>query len=237
MRGVGESVVSRVMGPVAVEGYPFGSLFSYRFAGLSSVNGAPQVHLHRGSVGKKAESLEDLTYSGTVIPQYTGNFALTFGWKGFDLTAGILYYGGHVMRRPVSMYYSWLGGAVGYDRDYLHVWKRPGDEELAETVPAPSTESGIDQAEQYAWSAADKHILRADYLKLNVVVLSYTFPEQWLTPAKISGLQLIFQVDNIANIPFNRAGIDPEMVGAGVASGVRLRKVPPFYTFSLRMNI
>lgn len=237
VRGVGESVVSRVMGPVAVEGYPFGSLFSYRFAGLSPVNGAPQVHLHRGSVGKKAESLEDLTYSGTVIPQYTGNFALTFGWKGFDLTAGILYYGGHVMRRPVSMYYSWLGGAVGYDRDYLHVWKRPGDEELAETVPAPSTESGIDQAEQYAWSAADKHILRADYLKLNVVVLSYTFPEQWLTPAKIAGLQLIFQVDNIANIPFNRAGIDPEMVGAGVASGVRLRKVPPFYTFSLRMNI
>lgn len=140
------------------------------------------------------------------------------------------------MRRPVASYDWWQTGAIGFDRDYQHVWKQPGDELREETVPAPSR-SSLNQEDQYVWSAADRHVLRADYIKFSALSLTYALPEQWLAPAKIAGLQVGFQVENIVNIPFNRAGVDPEMVQGTTAGAIRLRKIPPYYTVSLKLNI
>lgn len=235
-KGKNDLPVTRVMAPREVEGYPYGSLFSYAFAGLSPVDGSPQLYLHNGKLGKRAEEMEDLKFSGTVIPLYNSSLSLAFGWRGLDLTTTFLYYGGHVMRRPVASYYFWKAGAIGFDRDYQHVWKQPGDELRKETVPAPSS-AVPNQEEQYVWSAADKHVLRADYIKFSALSLTYALPEQWLAPAKIAGLQVGFQVENIVNIPFNRAGVDPEMVQGTTAGAVRLRKMPPYYTVSLKLNI
>lgn len=232
--GEKESTVSRVMTPVQVEGYPYASLFSYRFAGLSPTDGSPELLLQDGTRAPMAKQIEDLTFSGTVVPLFNSSLSLTFGWRGLTLSGTLLYRGGHVMRRPVASYGAW--NALGYDRDYLNVWKQPGDEQFEETIPAPSTKN-VGQEQQYAWSAADRHILRADYIKLNSLTLAYELPQRWLEPIRIAGFTVAFQVENIVNIPFNKARIDPETVGSTTAAGYWLRKMPPFYTASIKLNI
>lgn len=46
------------------------------------------------------------------------------------------------------------------------------------------------------WQYADKHIERADYIKLRDITLGYTFPKQWLRSASIQGLRLSLQIQN-----------------------------------------
>ena len=46
-----------------------------------------------------------------------------------------------------------------------------------------------------------------------------------------------FQVDNLVNIPFNKAGIDPATVQLGTAIGQRQRALPPSYTCALHFNL
>lgn len=230
-----ESAVTRVMHPAEVENYPYASLFSYRFAGISATDGTPEIFLQDGKRANRAMSTEDLTYSGTIVPVFNSSLTLSFGWKGVTLSGSLLYRGGHVMRRPVAAYSSWnmLGG---YDRDYLHAWKVPGDELDEATMPSIRKDQ-VEEERKYTWSAADVHVLKADYIKLNALTLSYSLPQEWVEQIRLSGLEMAFQVENIANIPFNEAGIDPETVMRSAASSIRVRKMPPFYTVSLRLNI
>ena len=228
--------VQRVMQAVEVEGYPYASLFSYRYAGLSPDDGSVRIYLKNGTLATRAQKNDDLVWSGTVVPRYTGSLTLSCGWKGLELSVGMMYYGGHVMRKPVPNYASWKMGALGFDRDYRYAWRQPGDELREETIPA-FLNRNLAQDEQYAWGAADKHILRADYLQLSTILLRYALPESWLKAIRLKGLRVSFQVDNLVNIPFNKAGIDPATVQLGTAIGQRQRALPPSYTCALHFNL
>ncbi|MEF9932195.1 MAG: hypothetical protein RR770_07855, partial [Bacteroidales bacterium] len=62
----------------------------------------------------------------------------------------------------------------------------------------------------YIWYAADKHIKKANYIKLREITLSYSLQNAWLKKARIESISLNAQVENIWWWGSNNRNLNPE---------------------------
>lgn len=145
-----------------------------------------------------------------------------------------VYYGGNVMRDVASSYqftmYPVLNYASNMDRDRLNFWQKPGDELDPDMNPAFQYKNG--KTCSGLWQYADKHIERADYIKLRDITLGYTFPKQWLRSASIQGLRLSLQIQNAFYWAANKKHLDPEVATASS----RGQHIPATYTFGVALD-
>lgn len=226
------------------EGHPVNSLYSWRFAGYSTdENGYQQVgwtkadgSIQTSDVGENSFRPEDIVFSGSLDPKYTGSFTPEITWNGFSLSAMFSYYGGHKMRARVE---DWGGG------EYSGSYTGYG----SEAVPASflnywnATDKNAWRANGYAaigtsnanyLALMDANVVPADYLKVRNIVLAYAFPKALCQRIGMEGMRLRFQVNNVATWVRNKAGIDPE---ANIPSeGITIDKTPRSYTVSLNIN-
>lgn len=225
----------------AREGKPFNSLYSIRYAGLDE-NGSPQAYKQDGTIVKNTSELtpEDLVYSGTYDPPYNVSLSNAIRYKGLELSFMFVYYGGHVMRDVSAKYYprdSNPDQAVltNLDRVNLNYWKQPGDEKNPDVSPA--YKSGASNSLTHLWHAADKHIQKADYIKLRDLSLSYYFPKSLIQKAKISDLKVIFQAQNIWRWSANKNNLDPEVwVSRQLTYESRGSAIPPTFTIGVNLS-
>lgn len=225
----------------ARKGKPFNSLYSIRWAGLDK-EGNPQAYKADGTIVNNSSMLDanDLVYSGTYNPPYNTSFSNSFRYKNLELSFMFIYYGGHVMRDVAAGYYHSTNRPYeteisNIDKVHGNFWRQPGDENNPDIGPA--YKPGVSSSLAYIWYAADKHIQKADYVKLRDLSLSYYFPKQLISKAKISDLRVIFQAQNIWRWSANKNNLDPEVwTSPQLTYASRGTAIPPTFTFGLNIS-
>lgn len=137
-------------GSAIVKGQPIGTFYSYRYIGLSPVDGGPMIDdWFDHSEDLKGLSKYDtytrvLTATGSREPTMSGNLSTMLRWKNLRLSANFTYSLG-AKTRLFGMYGSGVDDGGVYaekgeikpennlSRDYLDCWKNPGDEKYTDT--------------------------------------------------------------------------------------------------------
>lgn len=234
-----ESAMSYYSGTNIRKGYPMGALFSVKYKGLNE-NGAPVAILKNGEETLHHNMLtkEDLEYSGVVTPPYNASLTNSFSWKGFDLSFMFIYSGGHVMRDIAAGYCITMHPVYmvnNVDKNMANYWKKPGDENLPNVNPAFMFQSTVRNGENI-YKAADKHVKKADFIKLRDLTLSYTIPSHIVKKAGIQGARVNFQARNIWWWAAN-GELDPEVWTGTSLSPSRGTKYPAEFILGLNINL
>lgn len=214
--------------------HPMYGLYSYRWAGLNPENGDPLVYDAEGNKVSAINDKEALVYSGTTRPPYSASMTNTLRYKGIGLSFMFIYNGGHVMRDAVATY---LGATVGANiyRGSLNYWKNPGDERIKNM--APRANRLATKEKQQLWYAADTHILKADYIKLRDITLSYELPKSLLGKLAVQSVTVRAQARNIWWWAANDSGIDPEAYTTSTyGRGARTLPEAPTYMVGLSVG-
>lgn len=206
-------------------GYPMDAVFNYRWAGLNPENGTPLIYDKDGKIIKNCDDSgkpvcnvkdpEDLVYSGTLMPTYTIGFNNTFAYKGLSLSIYIIANGGNVLRDAVPMVHA----NGNFDRNLpvsaKKFWRKPGDEKIPGMMPAADVNRNGSSDYASLWFSADANTIKADYIKVRNITLSYDMPCDKFFRNFLSGARLSFQVQNPFKWVANDRGLDPEAYSAG----------------------
>lgn len=214
-----------------MQGDPYGSLYSFRFAGLTHDNGQIQLLDPAGKIApdKYYYDLNMVYYSGTTRPVNTGALSNNFTYRGFDLNFMFVFYLGQVKRQAMPEVYR---GVNSFDNRLKDAWKQPGDESHTH-IPNVILNNSAYYASVYYGRYLDVNVFDAGYIKLRDVTLRYTFSPKTIHKwGIIRGLQLTANARNLWTITRNDEGIDPE------AFDGRNRTMPvmPSYSFGLNLD-
>lgn len=229
-----------------VTGFPAFALFAFKYAGLDAM-GDPQVELNDKSITKlpNVTKPEDIVFMGTYQPVWSGGFSNTFRYKAFSLSANAIFNLGHVMRRDVGPNYFLSGNYSGrlinhgnvlgqsdnsgvfaqLHPDFLDRWRNPGDE-LLTNVPAyvANQSESLTRRDVLYYRYADINILKASFIKMRDITLSYSLPKTLLQRIHTEQISFRIQVSNIMLWKANRFNIDPEFHDA--SAGRRIPHTP-----------
>lgn len=208
-------------------GYPSSALWSYRFAGISNVEGEKGQtlwYIEDGATAHNASgrSVSILEYSGQTEPKTIMGMDNRVTWNGFSLSVLMAYYGGHKMRA--------LAETETFNVPYQAIASYFAN---AWTPENPTNTPGIGRYGSNSLgsepSESDISVHDADFLKIRNIVLGYEFPSQWLRHLGINRLALSFQIDNPHYLWVkNNVGVDPETLGI---------RNPSSFIFGLNVNL
>jgi hypothetical protein len=245
-----EIINKMLLGDLAIEGDALGSLYAFRYSGLSGENGypmfysSPQYFDEFGIVHKGDPTYMELVNTGSIYPDLSGGFDTQVTYKGLSLELFFTYSLGAVGRLPVMFeeHYFAFDPLTNASTELAGRWRQPGDEArtdipalfnnnddklLMETAArAEGTVQGVlDPHELY--DKSDLRVASTDFLKLKSVTLGYRLPKRVAELLSISTLNMRFQATNIFAVANNRwKGVDPESYGANIP-------LMPTYSFSL----
>ena len=234
MKHSGTTVFSYTQGVVHTKGRPMYSLFSYKSAGLDPENGAPLVYDKDGNKVSNVGSIEELKYSGTTRPPYTASLINRFRYKGWNLSFMFIYNGGHVLRDEISPY---LTGSVtaNISKKAMNHWRKPGDENIKGVAPAMNRSTSYTMKQ--VWYALDTHVIKADYIKLRDVTLSYDLPKVWVQKLSLESMSVNCQVSNLWRWESNGSDLDPEAyTTTGYGFGTRTLPIPTTCTLGVSVT-
>lgn len=233
-------------GNLAVEGAPVGSMFSFRFAGLSAENGLPLFYAKDGRKVHQGEpQLLELVNSGSIFPKLSGGFDTQLSFRrNLSLNLFFTYNLGSVSRLPVV--YEDISKVfdpmMNVSTNLLKRWRQPGDEKYT-NIPA-LYDSRLDipvelEARREGnsfwfpteiYDKSDERVAKADFLKLKSATLVYRVDRDLLKKWAMSDLSLTFQVANLFTIADKKwQGLDPESSGANIP-------LLPTYSFGLNVS-
>lgn len=186
-----------------IVGYPVGSMFSYRFAGLNSL-GLPTVYDQNHNAKQlnyisNDEGIRDLDYSGNSIPAYTFGMSNRFDIGPFyfyfmvDLNAGFK----TRIPRPSPNSMRPMEGAENYFRN-------SGDEKNTDVMGFVGTYSYDYNRTYYAYNNSDKYVVNAAYLLLRDVTASYRLNSAFLKRIGFSNFEIKAQGTNLYTHGFNK---------------------------------
>ncbi len=212
----GVSVFTKSYTPTSIsylKGYPTDKLLVFRYAGLNA-SGNAVVYKANGDTASatSAVSIADLKYAGRTTPPYFGSWNTSFRYKQFTLYALFTYQFGSVFTRPgiygyITQYYS-LNYSLG--NDVAKRWQNPGDEKTTNIPGLNGTATQVNYS-LYRYQFSDANVLKADYIRLREVSLSYQLPASLLGRSAIKGASLTGTVRNLGLIwKANKEGFDPD---------------------------
>jgi TonB-linked SusC/RagA family outer membrane protein len=224
-------VIGRVTAtvPYYVEGYQRESLWSYKWAGLSSA-GDPQVYDANGNK-VLVPVLGSLAYSGSYRPKYTGGFTNIFNYKGVFASAVLIYNFGGVFRRemPSMNGYEW-SPVINYQ--VADRWKTAGDEARTDIAAFQAVPSSLYDGRDRAAKFSSNSVESSSFIRLREVQIGYKIPGSALKNTPVKSITISAQMNNIAIWTKNKYGIDPEAVDA--QTGAYYLPSPKVTTISLR---
>lgn len=228
------------------KGYPISSIFNYRWAGLDPDNGTIRVYDKAGNAvinydqqGHPVANMKDpegLVYSGTLLPKYTIGFTNTFTWKDLTLNILIVANGGNVIRDATPQILTNGNFSRNMDKRAKNFWRQPGDEHIPGIMPAPDIDNSGDSYYMSLWYCADINTLKADYIKVRSISLSYNLPRRFMNRQLFTSARLTFQIQNPFKWFKNNRGLDPEAYTANSVYAQRNLPVTPCYMLGLDLN-
>lgn len=151
-------------------------------------------------------------YNGTSIPKVSGGFTNTFRYKGFSLSAVVVYQiGGKVYDGAYASLMSSGGFGSAKQVDIMKRWLNPGD---VTNVPRMDFGRTTDFDGQ-----SDRWLIDASYLNIRSVTLSYNLPGKWASKAYLSRAQFFVSGENLL-FKSKRAGMNVQQNYAGTTSNV-----------------
>ena len=219
------------------KGYPYGTVFAYKWAGLDPADGMPRAYDSAGNIIRSITDIDTedaVKYAGTTVPPVFGSLNNDFRWKNWDLSVSFIYNLGHVLRNDVNTTFSYRLER-NLHNDFSKRWKNPGDEAKT-NVPAYYSlkNTSINETDViYLYRYADVNVLSASYIKLREVSLGYRIPEKACSAIHVKNATARLQVSNLATIAFNGEGIDPEAFSFG---GSRADRFHPFVSASFNVE-
>lgn len=211
------------------EGKAYNSLYAYKYAGLTE-EGDPSVYDAEGNVvmGEPLVDPEALEHMGQLDPTYNGSFSNTVRYKNFELSALIVFYGGHQLRKDVTPLYETLGSG-SIHKDVTNAWT---PENTNTDIPRMATYA-YNQHRKNHWKYANSHVLDATFVKLRNVVLGYNLPQNIAKKFHAKSLKVKAQVTN--PLYWSSAGnnIDPEAFNANGGS----RRNPQMSSWSVGVKL
>lgn len=148
---------------------------------------------------------------GSSLPDFTGGFTNTLGYKGFTLNlffnfvqGGMIYHTSRQLFDSDGAYYTYnsMVLADGWSR-----WEKPGD---IATHPRPVFGGNLNSNQ-----ASSRYLENGSYLRLRNISLAYDLPESLISGIRMRYARLMVSGDNL--LTFTKfSGMDPEVViGAG----------------------
>ncbi len=151
-------------------------------------------------------------YSGSAIPDMTGDFNSSFYYKGFRFSFMLTYgIGGKMLDYTYSRLMHAGDYGTNFHTNIKDRWQKPGDE-----TDVPRLENGYDDANY----TSDRFLIDRSYLNIKNVRLSYTVPQKLLKRAGL-GLVRKFQVYVSGNDLYlfsKMQGMNPQESFAGVTN-------------------
>lgn len=226
----------------ALEGYPVRALFSIPFEKLTS-EGLPTFRIANDEVTmdninfQEYADLSWLKYEGSTDPTDYGSFENVFKYKGFRLTAFIVYSFGNVVRLD-NVFSNTYNDMVAMPREFNNRWSSSGEEEVTTVPVIPSKRQNyLNPNLGIAYSAynySSERVANGDFVRMKEISVDYTFPKQWIAPIGLQNVNLKFQATNLFLIYADKKlnGNDPEFFNTGgVAS-----PMPRQFTFTVRLG-
>ncbi len=214
-------------GTAVVQGKPVGTFFSYKFLGLSPVDGGPifddqeEQQIDWESLSNYETYTKLLKATGKREYDFTGSFVNTFTYKHWRLGVTCAYGVGADTRlfKVMNQYLTGYSSEQNVNNALLHHWSKPGDENT--TVIPSLLSSGSDNYYYYNWHYSysngniaemtpggdistysmydygDMRVVSADYLKLSQVTLTYEFDQKVLDKLSLSRLAITASGSNL----------------------------------------
>ncbi|RYD54285.1 MAG: SusC/RagA family TonB-linked outer membrane protein [Sphingobacteriales bacterium] len=167
-------------------------------------------------------------YSGkSAIPKLRGGFNLSGGWKGFDLSATMLYsFGGYAYDGAYAgLMANGLIGGNNWHTDIRNRWQKAGD---VTDVPRLSNNQDANVA-----SASTRFLTKANYFALNNVRLGYTLPSSWLQKTGVIESATFFVSGDNLWLHSERKGLNPSTAETGSSDTYRYSPLSTI-TFGVR---
>lgn len=247
-------------GTAIVKGQPIGTFYSYKFVGLSPVDGGPLFddwsdrRSELEGLSKYDTYTKVLVASGKRDPDITGSITNTLSYKGWRLGITLNYNLGAKTRlfRMMDKFVNGYSAELNVNRELLNAWKKPGDE-LHTNIPAImgtssngyyyyNTHWSNDYAgtnpiiASSAWDMydySDLRVVSADYLKIAYMSLTYELPKAVLNHFKLNRLAVTLGATNLHT--FCSGKLKGQTPTQGGFSEVQLSDTPT-YTLGLNLN-
>ncbi len=240
-------------GTAVVKGQPIGTFWSYKFIGLSPVDGGPlfddweERQSELATLDKYDTYTRVLVPSGQRTPDITGSINNTFTYKSWRLNLG-LYYSLGAKTRLFRVFKDFMAGyssEMNLNRELLNAWRKPGDEAIT-TIPAImgkmsdgyffynnhwSTNyryTGVEIA-QNAWDMydySDVRVVNGNYMKISNLSLTYELPKRWLDYAGLQRLAVTLGATNLYT--FCSSKLKGQTPTQGGFSEIQLSDVPTY---------
>lgn len=210
--------INRVTGTTEfVEGYAREALWSYNWAGLDA-NGNPTVYKANGEKTRLYDTLEseDLMYSGTTQPKYTGSVRTGFRYKSLQLDFLFTYNYGHVFRVEYPTMNPWDDKTM--NKLVANRWMKEGDENVTDIPSLPDMMTmDPDDWEAYVGRAylarySSNSIRKGGMFRFREILLNYDLPKSLIKNTPLKRLAITAQLNNVALWTQNKEGYDPEAV-------------------------
>lgn len=244
-----EKYEAMIEGNVATIGQPLGTIYSFKYAGLSAENGYPLFYTTDGrKVHEGDYEAMELVPSGSIYPDLSGGFDTRLTYKkNLSLSIGFSYQLGGVKRLP-SIYNKAsraFDPAANLPAELANRWKKPGDEKFT-NMPAlydrtiannfPDELKGLYESDGYVdvsmvsmYDMSDIRIGKTDFLKLRNITVSYRLPREWLKKCLIKEMTVRLQGSNLKTWAAKEwNGLDPEAAYANM---------PTMPSYSLGVNL
>ncbi|MBQ8335486.1 MAG: SusC/RagA family TonB-linked outer membrane protein [Tidjanibacter sp.] len=221
------------------EGYPASAVWAQRHAGLSdAVNDIVNGSTHMYWADKECTVLDNsvwggdpdevMEFMGQSDPKVAISWENRLSYKGFSLSAMMVYYGGHVQRmRPVGeqAFMMPMMGVMPVMIEYLDAW-HPVNNPDETVVPGGGYYGSSYTSSEYQY--ADVFVHDASFIKIRNIILGYDIPQSVTKRLGIGRANLRFQIDNPKPLWLaNELGVDPETGGIARTTN---------YVFGLNIN-
>ena len=226
----------------ALKGYPVRALFSIPFEKLTS-EGLPTFRVANDEVTidninfQEYADLSWLKYEGSTDPTDYGSLENVFKYKGFRLTAFIVYSFGNKVRLD-NVFSNTYSDMTATPREFNNRWSASGEEEVTTVPVIPSKRQNFLNPNlgiaYNAYNYSSERVAKGDFIRMKEISLDYTFPKQWIAPVGLQNVNLKFQATNLFLIYADKKlnGNDPEFFNTGgVAS-----PMPRQFTFTVRLG-
>jgi hypothetical protein len=237
-------------------GYPRNSLFSIRFAGLTS-SGLPSYNIPQEdktfgvdyqdtgisltTPEGQAKGLQSyLKYEGPTDANKSLSLQNTFQYKNWSFGFFIIASGGNKVRLPALYGPNAFTDLTMYSREFVNRWTLAGDERFTSFPVIPDSrlvqEHGADDILRgyNAYNFSDQRVADGGYVRLRTVNLSYMVPKNILSRFYVKNMTVSAMVQNpwliYADDDLN--GVDPEFYSSGGVAQPITRQ----YTLSLNLG-
>ncbi len=207
------------------EGEAYQTFYLQRWAGVNPANGTALWFDEDGNVTDNySEASREIV--GNADPDFYGGFTNNFSYKGFSLSVFFSYNYGNKIFNNTSRITNSDGAFANFNqsRDQLNYWRKPGDiSENPLRINGNPTQSN---------QQSTRWLEDGSYLRLKNLTFAYQLPQELVSKAKMSSVQVYFRGVNLWTMT-NFKGFDPEQN----IQGTHWFTYPNARTFTLGIDI